>query len=532
MTTSKPVVISDGWPEASRYRRSIRVEFSLYVSGIILMMMLVTGVVITDKYVDTVSENVVETLLVQARSYSGPAGKHIISSETPDALLLNNICKRLMADNPAVHWAGVTDNNGRFIAHTDISQVIGEVAMVEISTTAPNSLLRKGEYIELGDDTIFTCVPIVENGIELGRLGIASSPAQIKDARLESIISVASITIIMLLLGLPCTMFILHRKLRPVSVITDALKQADLENLDLTIPVKNRNEFGYLAETIEVMGAKLGLAQRHLLEKDRIDRELEIAREIQTNILPRNYPQAAEIEFAGAYESAREIGGDYYDFLEIDESRLAFLVADVSGKSLPGMLVMLLTRDIVRQLRHLQADPVALLKGVNRELRHSIRKGMFVTMFYGVLDRSNGTVDFASAGHNPLIHMDQHGRQVDLVKTKGFPLGLMPPDQFEKRIEHGRIRLQQGDWLVQYTDGINEAQNPAGKEFGMERFTDLLKASCHRRATDLVQATLIGHREYVAGADQYDDITLLAMKWVGCPTANPKLSKSEVAHCE
>jgi len=528
MTTSKPSVIGDGWPESSRYRRSIRVEFSLYVSGIILLMMLVTGVVITNKYVDTVSENVIETLLVQARAYSGPAGKHIISSETPDALLLNNTCKRLMADNPDVYWAGIANNNGRFIAHTDFSQVIGEVTMTEITANDLNTLSREGERINLIGDTIFTSVPIAENGIEFGRLGLASSAAQIDKARLASILSVASITIVMLLLGLPGMMFILHRKLRPVSVITDVLKQADLENLDLSIPVKSRNEFGYLAETIEVMGAKLGDAQRHLLEKDRIARELDIAREIQANILPRGYPRTAEFEFAGAYQSAREIGGDYYDFLEIDERRLAFLVADVSGKSLPGMLVMLLTRDMVRQQASLSANPAALLCQVNRELKRSIKKGMFVTMFYGVIDRANGDVRFASAGHNPLIHIDQFGQQVNLVKTKGYPLGLMPPKLFEERIETGRIEMQPGDWLVQYTDGMNEALNPSGEEFGMERFTDLLRKSCHCQPNEFVEDTLAGHRKFVAKASQYDDITLLALKWVGVTDRNPKPCTSEV----
>ena len=529
MTTSKSNPVSDNWPEASRYRRSIRVEFSLYVSGIILLMMLVTGIVITDKHVDTVTNNVVETLLVQARSYSGPAGKHIISSETPDALLLNNICKRLTEDNPDIHWAGIASNHGQFIAHTDIAKVIGEVAMTEIMTIEPSVLLRKGERIDLSGDTIFTSVPIVENGVVLGSLGLASSPAQIKQARFESIISVASITIVMLLLGLPGTMLILHRKLRPVSVISNALKQADLENLDLSIPVKARNKFGYLAETIEVMGSKLGEAQRHLLEKDRIARELEIAHEIQTRILPRDYPKTAEFEFAGAYQSAREIGGDYYDFLEIDENRLAFLVADVSGKSLPGMLVMLLTRDIVRQQTQLLADPVALLCYVNQELRQNIRKGMFVTMFYGVVDRSTGTVHFASAGHNPLIHMDQLGQQVNLIKTKGFPLGLMPPEAFEKRIEASRVQLQPGDWLVQYTDGMNEAQNPAGEEFGMDRFTTILRSSCKSQPADLVNETITGHQKFVETADQYDDITLLSMKWIDIRIGRPKSPTVEVA---
>jgi len=521
MTTSKSNPLADGWPDPSRYRRSIRVEFSLYMSGIILLMMLVTGIVITDRYVDTVSENVVETLLVQARSYSGPAGKHIISSDVPDALLLNNACKRLLADNPDIYWAGIADNQGRFIGHTDITQVIGEVAMTEITTVEPNVLLRENEQIDLRGDTIFTSVPIVEDGLEIGRLGLASSSAQIKQARLASIIAVASITIVMLLLGLPGTMFILHRKLRPVSVITNTLIETDLDNLLISIPVKTRNELGYLAETIEVMGAKLGDAQRHLLEKDRIARELEIAHEIQTNILPRSYPKTEVYEFAGIYQSAKEIGGDYFDFVNVDANHVAVLVADVSGKSLPGMLVMLLTRDIVRQHVDLMKNPAELLCRVNQELGTNIKKGMFVTMFFGILDTITGIMEFASAGHNPLVHMDEAGQQVELIKTKGYPLGMMPAAPFEKRIEAGRVNLRNGDWLIQYTDGINEALSTSGEEYGMERFVDQLRSSSSCVPEVLIQSTMKQHQGFVGDAEQYDDITLLAMKWHGTGVRKP-----------
>ena len=531
MTTNEQTAINDDWPEASKYRRSIRLEFSLYVSGIILVMMLVSGFVITNQYVETVTGDVVETLLVQARSYSGPAGKHMISAETPDALLLNNICNKLLVDNPNIYWSGISASTNVFVAHSDIKQVVSGACMPVPDGANNHKLLRNGEMISLGDDTIFTTVPIMENNIELGRLGIASSAAQIKQARMKSIMTVAVITALMILLGIPSTLLVVHRKLRPVGTITDALKQVDVENLKFEIPVETKNEFGYLAKTIEVMGTKLGVAQRHLLEKGRIARELEIAHEIQTNILPRSYPKTENLEFAGAYRSAKEIGGDYYDFIEIDNNHLAVLVADVSGKSLPGMLVMLLTRDIVRRNIRMMKKPADLLCQVNLELQPNIRKGMFVTMFFGVLNRVTGILDFASAGHNPLIHMNQTKQTVDLIKTKGYPLGLMPKAPFEKRIEASKIELRKDDWLVMYTDGINEAINSAGEEYGMERFIDSLKALRNSPPSDLITDTLRQHQDYVGTADQYDDITMVAMKWygIGIDVQNEDLRKVSYA---
>jgi serine phosphatase RsbU (regulator of sigma subunit) len=520
----------EDWPQASQYRRSIRWEFSLYVSAIILVMMLATGLVITDQYVGTVTKSVVESLLVQARSYSGPAGKHILANENPDALLLNNVCKNLASDNAEVYWAGIADRRGKYLAHTDIKKVLGGEAAPEITGREHNDLLRDGEVIDIRADTIYTSVPIAENSIELGRLGIASSAGPIARARQRSIVTVAGITLFTLLLGLPLTMIILNRKLRPVRTITDSLRRADLRNLQLTIPVKTRNEFGYLAETIEVMGSRLGAAQQHLLEKDRIERELSIARDIQANILPRSYPKTDEYEFAGMYRSAREIGGDYYDFIEIDDRYLAILVADVSGKSLPGMLVMLLTRDIVRQARQLMLQPEALLSHVNRELRTNLKKGMFVTMFFGVIDAHEGVMKFASAGHNPLIHMDGLGRSLREYKTRGYPLGLMPPGHFDKRIETGEVHLNDGDWLIQYTDGINEAMNNGGREFGMKRFLDTLRSVSHLGPFELIEATLDAHRSFVGEAEQSDDITLLAMRWQRARVGSVPNKSGKVSH--
>jgi len=532
MTVSKNNSIAAEWPRAERYRRSIRIQFSLYLGGIILAIMLVTGYIISHQYVETVTGNVIETLLVQARSYSSPAAKFIISTQNPDALLLNNLCRKLQEDNRAVYWVGIVDQNGAFIAHTDMKQVITGQVAPSLTVVDDNYGLRPSEKLSLRSDTIYTAVPIAEGEVELGALITASSAEPIQRAYRSSIVSVASVTLAMLLIGLPLTMLVLHRQLRPVSTIANGLQKVNLENLQLSFPITSRNEFGYLAATLEVMGARLGLAQRELLEKDRMARELEIARDIQARILPGDYPTAPEFEFAGVYRSAREIGGDYYDFIELGGRHQAFLVADVSGKSLPGMLVMLLTRDIVQRLTRSTLGPTELLAEVNRELLPNIRKGMFVTMFYGVVDRVTGVMDFASAGHNPLIHLEATTGRSHLIKTRGYPLGMMPPGPFESRIEAGRLVLSPDDWLIQYTDGINEAKNDAEEEFGMDRFLASLQAHVGLPAQGLVEAVVADQQRFVGQAEQYDDITLLAMKWRGLGVErNFNLGKETINAC-
>jgi serine phosphatase RsbU (regulator of sigma subunit)/uncharacterized protein (UPF0333 family) len=513
MTDNKKTDLARDWPEPKQFKRSIKFEFSLYISIVLLVLMSITGYVITTQYVDTVTQNIKSKLLIQARSYSGPAGKLIISSDNPDVLLLNNICRKLVDDNSEMYWAGIAGSDSTYLAHTDFKYVISSARMPLFASDQSGSDLREGESYNLLNDTIYITVPIKENNLVLGNLRVASSVKPINEARSKSITSVISITAIMLIIELLVTIIILRKKLHPIRIITDRLKEVNFKNIELDIPIKLNNEFGYLSKTLQVMGSKLNLAQKDLLEKERITRELEIAREIQKNILPREYPNDAGFEFSGAYRSAKEVGGDYYDFINIDSNHLGFLVADVSGKSLPGMLVMLLTRDIILRYAHTTTKPALLLSHVNRELMSSIKQGMFVTMLYGVLETQTGNVEFASAGHNPLIKVDGNTGESDLIKTKGYPLGMMSDEMFSKRIETGQINLKGNERLILYTDGVNEAQNINGEEFGMNRLVD---AVSNRSITDppaIVDNTLKLLDSFVQTAQQYDDITILAIKW-------------------
>ncbi len=510
--------IEGGWPQAGKFRRSIRFEFSIYVTLIVVALMAVTGYVMTSMYVNKTTEQVINEALVRVRSYSGPAGKLIISSDNPDALLLNNLLKRLSADYIDTYWAGIADKDGVLLAHTDLKEVLAGNRLSALSGQTESALLKAGETFLIRSDTIYLSVPIMENDFRVGTFALASSTRRIRAAELESVVRVLTITIIMILIGLPATLVVLHRKLRPVTVITDHLKNVSFDDISLNIPIKTRNEFGYLAETLAVMGARLNQAQRDKIEKDRIAREYEIAREIQASILPDHYPTGNSFAVFGAYRSAREVGGDYYDFIDFGDDKIGIIVADVSGKSLPGMLVMLLTRDIVKNLARPDIAPAALLTNVNTRLRQNIKKGMFVTMFYGVLNKKDGNLTFASAGHNPLIILPSGKPDCQQLKTPGYPLAMMAEKQFAARIENAQLNLAPGDWVVQFTDGINEARNGADEEFGMDRFVQILQSSRNLPADKMIDAVVNGVESFVGEAPQYDDITLLALKWTGHAT--------------
>jgi serine phosphatase RsbU (regulator of sigma subunit) len=518
------------WPSPAQYRKSIRLEFAVYVGGIILLLMLITGAIVTNRLVDTVTQSVVDKLLVQARSYASAAGKHIIAAEGPDALMLTDICQKLAADNKDLGWVGIVGTNNIFLAHTDVKQVITGQSLPRPAATTVESSTRHDEVLVLGKDSIFVAVPITDQSLLLGYLALSSTTREISSVRQASIITVALITLIMIILGVPVTLIVLSQRLKPLRIITSSLRNVDVRNISFDLSVKSANEFGYLAETLRIMGARLEIAQKQMLENERMSRELEIAREIQANILPKSYPFSPQCDFSGMYRSAKEVGGDYFDFFELGENEMGFLVADVSGKSLPGMLIMMLTRDIVIRAARNETEPDRLLAIVNRELLQNIRKGMFVTMFIGVLDKRSGQFKFASAGHNPLIWQHGASGEVDLLKTKGYPLGMMPSDSFDKRIEKGRIDLADGDCLIQYTDGINEAQDSAGEEYGMTRFVDFIRGAQKLTPRELAEALAEKHAAFVGEAPQYDDITLLVMKWHGNRTCDQGQHQEKAIH--
>ncbi len=260
--------------------------------------------------------------------------------------------------------------------------------------------------------------------------------------------------------------------------------------------------------------------------KERMEEELNIGREIQMSMMPLNLPASCEFEpfsLHARLEAAREVGGDFYDFYFLNDSLLCLCVGDVSGKGVPAALFMAVTKTLIRSYSTGNWSTGNILTHVNDVLSKDNEKCMFATLFVAVCDIRTGELTYTNASHNPPYVRRQDGELVRLDKRHGLVAGAMPGVSYGEN----RLELLEGDTLLMYTDGVTEAMNPSGNLFSEERLTELLRRQGQQGAEALVKACMSSVREFESGADQADDITLLAFQYLGVQT--PDLQDVSVA---
>ncbi|MEO8483663.1 MAG: SpoIIE family protein phosphatase [Acidobacteriota bacterium] len=291
---------------------------------------------------------------------------------------------------------------------------------------------------------------------------------------------------------------------------TERVQQGDFAH---RITIESRDQLGELADSFNRMSASI----EHLLhvqrEKQRLDDELRIAREIQKSLLPVQPPRMAGLDIAALCEPAREVGGDYYDFFELGPGVLGVLVADVSGKGTSAALYMAELKGIILALSHTETSPRALLIQVNQLLADHLDNRSFITMTYAVLDMHAGTLTSARAGHTPLMVVS--GGQSEVIMSDGMVLGLRLPGATERfpeiLAEHTRA-IVPGDIVVLYTDGITEAMDRTGEMFGDAALARVLRSQPELGATAIRERVLREVRTFVGDAEPHDDMTMVVLK--------------------
>jgi sigma-B regulation protein RsbU (phosphoserine phosphatase) len=247
-----------------------------------------------------------------------------------------------------------------------------------------------------------------------------------------------------------------------------------------------------------------------------LHKELDVASQIQRAMVPSQFPpfpERSEFAIHASMTPARAVGGDFFDFFLIDADRLGFVIGDVSGKGVPSALFMAVCRTLIKATAHAGMSPEACLGRVNRVLASEEVSGMYVTVFYGVLDTRNGHVAYCNAGHNPPYVLRANGAVEPLAQIGGMVVGLFEHADYEA----GQIVLGAGDALFTYTDGVTEATDPAGEEFTTSRLAPCL-ARCHGLGLDDVIRTVGADVAAFAGAaPQADDITMLALRYLTEP---------------
>lgn len=247
-----------------------------------------------------------------------------------------------------------------------------------------------------------------------------------------------------------------------------------------------------------------------LAEKKRIDHDLAVARQIQSSLLPKDLPELPGLEVAAFNEPARQIGGDYYDFVLVDAHHVGIAIADVAGKGIGGALLMSICRSVLRAQALGNLSPAAVLRALNRVMNKDISDDMFVTVLYMILDLETMELKLARAGHErPLLIT---GGEAKPVESSGAAIGMVDDETFDAILQEASVQLQSGDVLIAYTDGITDAMNAAGDEWGFERFVEVCRRMAPQGPHSVLNHVREDLRKFVGEHAQYDDMTLLAVR--------------------
>jgi phosphoserine phosphatase RsbU/P len=295
-----------------------------------------------------------------------------------------------------------------------------------------------------------------------------------------------------------------RRKILGVLALANGPMSTPFSEKDLTV-FKTIAEQSAFALYNEVIYLEAG-------EKKRLDHDLEIAREIQAILLPSRPPAVIGYELSGINVPARQVSGDYYDYIRVDDRRVGVAIADVSGKGVPASLIMAMCRSVIRSEAVGKTSAAEVLRRVNQQLYPDIKEDMFISMAYLIIDSASPNVTLARAGHDAPLFYRAVNRSVDKLTPKGMALGIDSGEVFNRVTADFSFELAVDDCLLLYTDGATEALDEEGMEFGLPRLMRALQSSAAKGATGIVKRLTEEVKNFAGNFPQHDDITLIAIR--------------------
>lgn len=303
---------------------------------------------------------------------------------------------------------------------------------------------------------------------------------------------------------------------RPISKLMNVTKEIGQGNLDVKIDIKSPQEFANLGDTLGKMTSDIKAYIKNLKtvtgEKEKIEAELAIAKTIQYSALPSTfYPKTKEFDIYATMDTAKEVGGDFYDFFFIDQTHFMFLIADVSGKGIPAALFMMTTKTLIKNLAVEGFTPKELFEKINNQICENNKQGFFVTLLAGITDIQTGKTTFVNCGHNPPMLKHSDGKFEFVKMNANLVLGAMENISYTPF----EMDFKEGDIIYLYTDGVTEALNDKEELFGEDRLSNCLNLIHSKNITSILTDVKKNVTEFAKGVEQSDDITMLGFKYNG-----------------
>jgi serine phosphatase RsbU (regulator of sigma subunit)/anti-sigma regulatory factor (Ser/Thr protein kinase) len=451
-------------------------------------------------------------LMLEARNLALTSSEALLA-DFPE-LTLHPLVKEMKAEQPELALVVVLDHNGVIQGDPDARRLGTRFVPPEkLKAVAASQALAPGEAMISDGKMLIASAPVAHrNGREFGTamvgLDLHYLDRMIGSARKQQ----TAVSGVMLAIGLAAAFALMSYLLRPIGPLREGIERIGRGDLDTPLRLRDHTELGMLAGAVNDMATALKRAQAEMVERERLAREVELARQIQGSLLPNRELTAGSYVVRGSQRAAAEVGGDYFDYFPLPGDRVGIAVADVAGKGLGGCLVMSMLSALLRAYRETHLDPSALLAVLDQRLGETLQPGSFVTMFYGVLDGRTGELVHASAGHTPLAVYRRASGRVEWFRTTGIPLGAIRGGAIRSTLKNAVLRLAPGDVMLQYTDGVNEAFDGEGRElFGFDRLAETLAGAAAGGCQDVIAAL---HRKVEAWQGDHpasDDETVLVV---------------------
>ena len=513
VTMSKPMA----WWESL----TMRTRHTIQASAALTAVALIVSAILNSNVSESTLNDVIESTRSQALTLAENSSEPI---QLGRELELFEFTKSTKNSNPeTIYEVFIVDTAQKILSASTTIKALGKYKMPVDPAIISQDTLRKfsiNYYTAEDSLAIFDFqVPIYANPLLPGSV-VGWVHVWVPEDYVEARMNSTRLRILIYLAGILSLVFVgmyflVDRIVAPFHSLADWVRDVGQGTVDEDeIDIDASDELGEIAQAFNMMTNKFREAQVGLIEQQRLQKELQVAQEIQQMLLPSDFPQVQGYELASFYEAAKEVGGDLFDFVEVDQDTIGICVADVAGKGVPGSLIMTMIRTALRLEARGNKNPADVLAKVNRFVTDDMKRGMFVTMFYLVLDSRNRIIHYASAGHNPMILYRGSTKQTYYLNPSGFPVGIQLPDisLFDQRIESDSIRLREDDMLVLYTDGVTEAMNTKRDLYREERFLEAVRNNSHFEVSEFIKAVRDDIKQFTQNYPQNDDITYVAIK--------------------
>ncbi len=510
--------ITPARPESRPFLRrlfTLRVKFSFWT--FLIVSVIISGAYYyidrrTSRYLYGHLDDTVSSL---AQTISAQAALYAINRRSD--VEFDELIVSYLQSNPELQLIVLTDSSGLILAHSEDIRNIRK--LYEVPAFADVEKLGVPQRYRLdGRQHSYLMTPIRTGEVRIGLVHVSYSSAHIHDKLTRARWRIAVPTLILLFFGIIGIYFLSNYFVRPIVKITRRVRRFASGDLETELPLEGAEEFFEISRAFNEMMTRLSRDRKNIVAREKMAKEIEVASQIQKTLLPLHLPSVPGLELDAYYRAAATVGGDLYDVFAISPERYCITVADVSGKGVPASLVMSMLRTVIQiQSANAVSARETLIK-VNDYFQKNIPPGMFITVMLVIYESACQEINVVSAGHNPMLLYKAAKGEVIKINPAGMPLGMPTTlgQPFEDRLEEVRFTIQEGDVFFIFTDGITEAANREGQQYGIDRLVKLFAAemarSAQREVSSLSKAVVSELDDFSGFVKPADDITFIVAR--------------------